>query len=54
MIDRRGELHLLCTFDHARFERATIARMLEELERVLEQVAEGTASTRESLGAATG
>jgi non-ribosomal peptide synthetase component F len=46
VVDSRGELHLLCTFDRARFERATIARMLAELERVLEQLAEGTVPAR--------
>jgi hypothetical protein len=37
VVDSRGELHLVCTFDRARFERATIARILAELERVLEE-----------------
>jgi len=54
VVDHRGELHLLCTFDRARFERATISRMLADFERVLEQVAEGSASAREPVGAGVG
>jgi glutamate-1-semialdehyde aminotransferase len=48
VVDSRGELHLVCTFDRARCEPATIARILGDLARVLEQVAEGTAPARES------
>jgi amino acid adenylation domain-containing protein len=34
-VESRGEIHLLCTYDSARYERSTIARMLEEVERTL-------------------
>jgi iturin family lipopeptide synthetase A len=43
-VESRGELHLFCTYDAGRFERATIVRMLEELERALEQFVKGASS----------